>query len=769
MRYLPCDESFMRSHSLFVLIPATVLGTSAPVLAQNGPACASGAWTGSITYTRTVQFDDEKTVERVSNRGLDYNQSRLQYEYRANVAVLEDPDSEGLGSVGKATVTHQQTFNETASSSEKNSCDQGKSWQTMTGNFTKQSSISGNGTGESSVSVDIRDDGTYAVSVSAPRIKAQLAGTESATYSGQCRPKEGKTTSLPPTQVEVEGGALTSSGRDRLNPSNPNRISGSYAQTNANVTERMTWNLEKCGAPLRIVDITFEDMKFPNWNQWQPVLEQRGTIDGNLVKIKAKVLNTSAEAKSGEVIFKETYRGDKWDGAKPDKALRDTALSVSVEPGETKDVEMLWDSSGYAWYDDGRPRLVQRIKAELKERNRLVNDMVQNLKVAPKPLVLVHGLWSDWTVFQSWQNMLTTTHSYDWKAFPVGEVTNKGIINTGRTVFSPEQTNTMPDNAAVLGRYITYAQEDRNAWHVDVVAHSVGGLIGRYYINALMPAPYQDGRPQVSHLFMLGTPNMGTPCADVMDIAFRLTGKTPYVIQDIRQDDMAQFNRRFPQSRGVKLASLAGDALPTMCKTIVPNDGFVPVPSAHWTIADRVTQSRLHTDMIGPETFSSFIRPRLAIGPSGNHAPAAPNLGSDNSWRQGEARFMNASYRLAAAPAAKETLKPDFAKAVALTAKQSIDVEIPVKQAANFGITFMAASEVSATLFDDKGAIVGKNLTKTAEANATFRSIVIDKAVAAGTWKLRLENTAAQPREAVIAAWQNATRPGTPGNLVAQR
>lgn len=759
----------MRSHSLFVFIAAAILWAGAPVRAQNAPTCASGAWTGSVTYNRTLQVDDEKTVERVSNRGLDYKQSRLQYEYNANVVVLEDPNSEEDGSIAKASVTHRQSFNETASSTERNSCDQGKTWQTMSGNFTKQSAISGNAQGDAIVNVGMNDDGTYSVSVSAPRIKAQLTGSESATYSGQCRQKEGRSTTMPPTQVEVEGGALTSSGRDRVNPSNPNKISGSFAATNVNVTERMTWNLEKCGAPLRIVDIAFEDMKFPNWNEWQPIGEQRATIDGNWVKIKATVLNASAERKSAEVVFKETYRGDKWDGARPDKALKDTVLSVNVEPNDTAEVEMLWDSSGYAWFDDGRPRLVQRIKAELKEGNRIVHTMTENLKVAPKPLVLVHGLWSNWTVFESWQNILTTSHSYDWKAFPVGEVTNKGIINTGRTVFSPEQTNTMADNGATLGRYITYAQEDRNAWHVDVVAHSVGGLIGRYYINALMPAPYQDGRPQVSHLLMLATPNMGTPCADVMDVAFRLTGKTPYVIQDIRTDDMAQFNRRFPQSRGVKLASLAGDALPTMCKTIVPNDGFVPVPSAHWTIADRVTQARLHTDMIGTETFSSFIRPRVGIGPSGDHAPTAPNLSGDNSWSQGEARFMNASYRFAAAPAPKEALKPDFAKAVTLTAKQSVEIEIPVKQAVNFGVTFMAESEVSATLLDDKGTVVGKNLTKTRDAGATFRSIVFDKPVTAGIWKLRLENTAAQPREVVIATWQNTAKPGAPGNLVAQR
>ena len=52
----------------------------------------------------------------------------------------------------------------------------------------------------------------------------------------------------------------------------------------------------------------------------------------------------------------------------------------------------------------------------------------------------------------------------------------------------------------------------------------MGGLIARHYIHAFMP-PSPDGRPQVAHLFMLGTPNMGSPCADVMDATFNVLGK----------------------------------------------------------------------------------------------------------------------------------------------------------------------------------------------------------------------------------------------------
>ena len=70
----------------------------------------------------------------------------------------------------------------------------------------------------------------------------------------------------------------------------------------------------------------------------------------------------------------------------------------------------------------------------------------------------------------------------------------------------------------------------------------------------------------------------------------------------------------------------------------------------------------------------------------------------------------------------------------------------------------MAASDVSATLFDAQGAEVGKNLTKTPAASAWFRSIFVDKAVTAGTWKLKLENTSDRELEAIVATWKDAVK-----------
>ncbi|HKP71957.1 MAG TPA: hypothetical protein VJT82_03400, partial [Pyrinomonadaceae bacterium] len=511
--------------------PAGRNQTAAAAQPKQKAASCSGAWTGVVTYTRTQSATNNKTVQRVSGRGEDTTNWEMRYNYRGTVAVLESPERNG-SSVGKASVTHSFSSTETVEAKEKNSCDRGKTWRVMSGTSTSKTETSGNASGlDANVNVGVNADGTYTVSVALPRIEGKTTGSQTSTFSGQCTPKEGKNLTLPPTETGIDGNSLTSDGSHRINPSDPNRLSGSYSKTWQNVTETISWSLQKCGAPLRLIDLKFEHPRYPRFDDWQEVVEQTGTVDGNMVKVKARVLNASGETKYADVRFKETYKGDKWDGARPDAPLGDNVVSVRLNPGEEREVEMVWDSSGYAWFDDGRPRLVQRIKAELEENGKKTDELTKNLKVAPKPLVLVHGLWSNWRAWESWQNILTTTHSYDWKAFPVGEHADKGAMNTGGEFLSSGPTNGIFENSQQVGKYIRYAQEDRNAWHVDVVAHSMGGLIARHYIHAFMP-PSPDGRPQVSHLVMLGTPNMGSPCADVMNFTFEMLGKN---VEAVRQ------------------------------------------------------------------------------------------------------------------------------------------------------------------------------------------------------------------------------------------
>jgi pimeloyl-ACP methyl ester carboxylesterase len=741
------------------------------------PKSCSGAWTGIVNYSKRQTVTNNKTVERVSARGEDKTNFEMKLDYKAQVAVLESPEKNSM-SVGRATINSALTSIETVSAVEKNSCDRGKTWRDMRGESVSKTETIGSGRDAANVNVGVNEDGTYSVSVGLPRIAGKVSGSQSSTYSGQCTPKEGKNLNLPSTATEIQGESLTSDGTTRLNPSDPNRISGSYSLTSpGDAVETISWNLQKCGAPLRLVDVQFEDMRFPTWNDWREISEQKGTIDGNLVKIKAKILNASPETKFADIKFKETFQGDKWDGARPDGVLENGETSVRAEANDITETEMIWNSSGYAWFDDGRPRLVQRIKAELSENNKKTDELTRNLKVAPKPLVLVHGLWSNWKAWESWQNILTTAHSYDWKAFPVGEKPEKGLMNTGGSFLSTSPTNSIFENSQQLGKYIKYAQEDRNAWHVDIVAHSMGGLISRHYIHQFMPANYADGRPQIAHLVMLGTPNMGSPCADVMNTAFEALGKNVEAVRQLRQDVAEEFNRVNVNRKGVKFSVLAGNPLPTMCKQIVWNDGVVPVPSAIWKIKDSAQSKNVHTELTGTEDFSAFVKPRRAVGPTGNHNPEAPELpgtsaqtGQSNKSYNG-AMFLNAAYKSDAfAPgesfsekattviAANSNATGSFARAVKIAPKQTIEIEIPVEAARSFGLTFMADARVSATLFDEKGAVAGKNLTKTPESVGWFRSIFVDRETAQGVWKLKLENAADTELEIVLTTWKDAAK-----------
>jgi pimeloyl-ACP methyl ester carboxylesterase len=751
-------------------LPATAQTRRAPAKTQTQAASqpkraqtCSAAWTGRITYARTQADAHSKTVPRVSGRGEDKTDFQMSYNYRATVAVVESPEKNG-SSIGRAGINHTFTSSETVVAKESNSCDRGKSWREMSGTSVSKTQTTGSASGvEANVSVGVNTDGTYTIGVGLPQIKGRTTGSQTSSFSGQCTPKEGKNLSLPPVETSIDGNSLTSDGSNRLNPDDPNRLSGSYSKTWQNVTETITWSLQKCGAPLRLVEMKFEHPKFPNFDDWQEVTEQVGTIDGNMVKIKATVLNASGETKYADVKFKETYKGDKWDGARPDAPLEESVVSVRLEPGEEREVEMVWDSSGYAWYDDGRPRLVQRIKAELEENGKKTDELTKNLKVAPKPLVLVHGLWSNWRAWETWQNILTTTHSYDWKAFPVGEHPEKGLMNTGGEFLSSGPTNGIFENSQQVGKYIRYAQEDRNAWHVDVVAHSMGGLITRHYIHAFMP-PSPDGRPQVSHLVMLGTPNMGSPCADVMNFTFEMLGKSVEALRQLKPSVVEEFNRVTTNRKGVKFSVLAGNPLPVMCKTVTPNDGVVPVESAFWKIRDHALSKNVHTELTGTADFSSFVKPRLAVGPKGNHNPEQPELSQfpSRGRRQPYAPiFINAAdaplVAHAAAAGPEDDARPDFAKELTLTPGQITEIEIPVAAAEGFGVTFMANALVSATLLDEKGSVVGKNLAGTPEASGFFRTIFADRGVTAGSWRLRLENTGRAESPVIIAAWSRAT------------
>jgi hypothetical protein len=592
--------------------------SSAAQAAQKADAAGGGrseAWTGVVTYTRTQSQSDHKTVERVSGRGKDTRNWEMKYDYKATVGVTEGPDG---SSKAQASITHSFTSKESNTAVEKNSCDRGKTWQDMTGTFTSETNISGQGKEEANVNIGLNSDGTYSISVGVPEIDGILTGSETSTFSGQCKPKEGKNRTMPATPTKIQGQSLTSDGSHRIDPNEPNRLSGSYSlPLPGGVVESITWNLQKHAVPLRIIDLKFEDMKYPKWDDWHEITEQTGTVDGNWVKIKATVFNASTASKTGEVYFKETYKGDKWDGARPDQPLKDQTFTITLEAGESREVEMLWDSSGYSWFDDGRPRLVQRIKAEIWENYKKVDEKTKNLKVRPKPIILVGGIWSNRNDFEIYQNLLTTTHSYDWKAYAVKDMSSQGRIG-GEGAVKPSTANrSVYENADNLTTYMDATRSSFNAWHVDMLAHSTGGLVARLYIHKQMEV-LPDGYPVVKHLMMLGTPNKGVPCADSMGLndAFKNQMQTA---KELMPEEIALFNQYVNQKKGTKFSAMAGNSIPILCASPQWNDGFVSVESASYGVEDVTLTSQKHPDMVSTETFNGYVKAHVITGPRGTY------------------------------------------------------------------------------------------------------------------------------------------------------
>jgi len=91
----------------------------------------------------------------------------------------------------------------------------------------------------------------------------------------------------------------------------------------------------------------------------------------------------------------------------------------------------------------------------------------------------------------------------------VGDGQAPGVLDTGRLSDLPHRTKTIAENAAVLRDYIAGVKRLTGATEVDLVAHSLGGLIARYYLDRLMP------ERDVARLIMLGTPNGGSDCASL--------------------------------------------------------------------------------------------------------------------------------------------------------------------------------------------------------------------------------------------------------------
>ncbi|HZI17686.1 MAG TPA: choice-of-anchor X domain-containing protein [Pyrinomonadaceae bacterium] len=737
--------------------------TSAPAnqqvarLPAEGPVQTCDIWTGKIEVTRR-RTEARTEVTRKGEHPTDQHNSGTN-EYRSSFdykAAFDINDSSGSTYEDGSTII---SLKGAVSAEAAYVVEEKDSWKTETDCFPDTPRIRTAGKNSSSTITEsgslarTRDDGglsikgnRFKISFGVPGFGGKRVDKQSVKFFGWCMPEAN-----PPHDSTDEGEATFSADNfeivGTLDPKNPNVITGS-SQPDAETT--VVWNLARrqgeCDGKLKITELMLAHHVFPNKTAWEEV--EKKTVDGNEVRITAKVANESKKPRSGTVVFKEVKSG---------QALGEKSVSVPAE--SEAEVELLWDTSGFAWTDAGKPESNREVEASVSG-----DSQTAEITIVPKPVILAHGLWSNGAAWSDYHNYLEEAHTYAWKAYAVGADPKVATMNTGKSFGNMEPTFSIERNAQELGKQINHAQKAENAWHVDLVAHSMGGLISRYYIHQTMTdAP--DGKPTITHLVMLGTPNMGSPCADVMYPGYKALGFEVEALRQLQTSVVADFNGRITNRKGVKFSILAGVPVLRTCQKKAWGDGVVEIPSALWRVADRDFAPRVHTDITGREDFFAFVKPRLAVGPKKAKEQAAMRSEGDGGEffahaAAPEQEILIASLnprellaQLLVRQAADPSTRVESSQAVKIAAGASAEVEVNL--APNAGVTFVAPPSVGVSLVNADGEIEQTIEAGSAEAAQSFKTFYADKA---GKKTLRFVNSGGAPAGVVVVVWTDTNR-----------
>lgn len=524
-------------------------------------------------------------------------------------------------------------------------------------------------------------------------------------------------------------------------------------------------------------DVRIVDLEFQQPNVGTGVIETIApgafTVDGNRVGVIVALENENSTPQEVDVSFESPSGGP---GAE--------RSHVMVPAEEELRIGEELDTNGLAWDGTGRPAAERPITVALSDGE----EETKTLTVIPKPVVFVHGLNSSsatWSAYTQPGGFLQAANPL-WLGYAVGDGVVPGAMDT-----SPfGAAKTIAQNALEERRYIDGVRKAANAQHVDIVAHSMGGLISRYYLQNLMPAA-GDSRPTVSHLVMLGTPNEGSACADdLLGLQFfwnatvwlNTGGKFPPTNQPTLQLTPAQmtgFNEIVTNSRGTSLSVLAGTRNHGLVSCAGgpedPNDDVVSRTSAWWSIGDRGALPLYHTAMTSSsEAFSKWVLPHLALGPSagggaytgpvtpGPTTRAAPAKGQ--VVRRPVARRLYARARRSPSKSkiclARTTTAPiSFATSRSVAPGKSVSIALKVpRHVGALGATIVAGRSVATQLVDPKGRVVESIPANSEEAAGPFRRLTI-QAPQAGTWRLEAGVAPGSGAAQVLVGVEFAHRP----------
>ena len=177
------------------------------------------------------------------------------------------------------------------------------------------------------------------------------------------------------------------------------------------------------------------------------------------------------------------------------------------------------------------------------------NGQLQTLEKKPTPVLLIHGYAEDAAIWKKWEDLLKRDN------VPFYTITFKD---------SDDKCGSALEHAKELEKRIQDIKQQTGTDKINIVGHSKGGLDARVYLAT--------GTGDIANLIMIGTPNAGSPAAEISNVC-------KPAIDDLRPGANAT---RAEMNPNTKYYTIAGDWLPLVQgNPTIPghDDGLVPVDS----------------------------------------------------------------------------------------------------------------------------------------------------------------------------------------------
>jgi pimeloyl-ACP methyl ester carboxylesterase len=363
------------------------------------------------------------------------------------------------------------------------------------------------------------------------------------------------------------------------------------------------------------------------------------TVAGNIITALIKVDRTGSKDIQGKLAIIDSYSGIVYE--------RSTVINFNG----TREVSVAFSSQDMAWNTGGIRTPQRSLYVRFQPTSGpVIFSPIVSFRVRPRPVVLVHG-WGDTAKsWDSYRNIFLKSLSPDIKSYPIGSINMGGTGNQiGWT------TASIDENARSLQEYIANEVKSlERAEKVDIVAHSMGGLISRRYIAHYMNAAI----PDVYQLIMLGTPNAGSKTAETVILGTASTGLSGAFLASIgfrypatlelTPSYLLSFNTVNSEQQGVRFYAVAGNyfclaKLPLIANPIesdpddiiVWKDSVFAIPlHKYWTYPGVNTAScaGYHSGMIsnatedgGLEIFNAYVS-FLLTGMTPKVAPDLANV-----------------------------------------------------------------------------------------------------------------------------------------------